>query len=504
MSVQKHKPVRVRYAPSPTGLLHLGGARTALFNWLFARHHGGAFILRVEDTDQKRYRPDALADTMSMLRWLGIDWDEGPEVGGPYGPYFQLQRAEIYRKYAQQLVSQGDAYYCFCSVARLAALRAEQERRHLPPGYDRHCRDLDPAQAAARARSGESCVIRFKMPLDGQTTLHDLIRGDITWENRLQEDFVILKSDGLPTYHLANVVDDTLMRISHIMRADEWIPSAPKHLQMYRAFGWEPPLYAHLPILLNPSGTGKMSKRKQAERKPWDEATLVRDFKEDGYLPEALVNFLALLGWAWDDRTELFTIDELIAKFDLDRVKPSPAALNYDKLEWMNGVYIRQLSAEDFVRRVRPFFEQAGYQVSDTVLLRLTPLIQGRIRTLREAVEKASFLFARQIKPDPAQLVGKGMTPQESLTALEQARAILAEIEPFEAEPMESALRVLAERLGLQAGQLFGILRVAVTGQTVAPPLFGMLALLGREETLARLNQAAVHLAQLAEAEAGA
>ncbi len=493
------RPVRVRYAPSPTGYLHIGGARTALFNWLFARHHGGAFILRIEDTDQKRYKPDALDDILSMLRWLGLDWDEGPEVGGPYGPYFQLQRAEIYRRYAQQLVDQGDAYYCFCTPERLAALRAEQERQHRPIGYDRHCRSLDPQQSAARARRGEAHVIRFKMPLEGQTTLHDLIRGDITWDNALQEDFVILKSDGLPTYHLANVVDDTLMRISHIMRADEWIPSAPKHLQMYRAFGWEPPLYAHLPLILDPSGKGKMSKRRQAPGTR-GQATLVRDFKADGYLPEALVNFLALLGWAWDDHTELFSREDLIARFDIQGIKPSPAAMNYEKLEWMNGVYIRQLAPEALAGRLRPFFEQAGYPVDEATLLKLVPLIQERIHTLREAVDMTAFFFAESVAPDPAQLVGKDMTVEASLSALSRARATLAEIEPFEAEPLEHALRALAEGLGLKAGQLFGILRVAVTGQTVAPPLFGTIAALGREKTLKRLDEAGVRLTQLAEA----
>ncbi len=475
--------VRVRFAPSPTGYLHVGGARTALFNWLFARHHGGKFILRIEDTDRTRYREDALEDIMEGLRWLGLDWDEGPEVGGPYGPYFQSQRLPLYRKYAQRLVDSGHAYYCYCSPERLERVRQEKLRRGEPDlGYDRHCRYLTAKERAEYEAQGIVPVVRFKAPLEGQTTFHDLIRGDIAVDNSTLDDFILLKSDGYPTYHLANVVDDHLMEITHVMRADEWIPSTPRHVLLYRAFGWKPPAFAHLPIILAPGGKGKLSKRHGA--------TSLLEFRRQGYLPEAMINFLALIGWAYDGKTELFTREELIEKFDLSGVNKSPAAFSYEKLEWMNGVYIRQLEPDELAERLLPFLTRAGLPADLTTVRRITPLIQERIKKLADVVEWTDFLFTTELSYDPQLLIGKGMTAEESLAALRKAREILAALPDFKEETLERALRGLLEELGLKARQFFGIVRAAVTGKKVSPPLFGTLSILGREKVLKRLDRA--------------
>ncbi|HPV08860.1 MAG TPA: glutamate--tRNA ligase, partial [Aggregatilineales bacterium] len=320
-----NRPVRVRFAPSPTGYLHIGGARTALFNWLFARKHGGSFILRIEDTDQSRYVPEAEDDIMASLRWLGLNWDEGPDIGGKAGPYRQSERAELYREWADWLIEHGYAYRCNCSPERLEKVREEQRARGEKPGYDRFCRDRNLGPDI-----GEH-VVRFKMPLEGETTVHDLIRGPITFSNAELQDLVLLKSDGLPTYHLANVVDDHFMEISYIMRADEWIATAPIHWQLYRAFGWEMPAIAHLPVILSPSGHGKLSKRDQAFQEGGTKVLVqVREFREAGYLPEAVVNFLTNVGWAFGDDREVFTPEEAMERFELEDINPAPSKLPYD------------------------------------------------------------------------------------------------------------------------------------------------------------------------------
>ncbi len=480
--------VRVRFAPSPTGYLHVGGARTALFNWLFARQHNGAFILRIEDTDRKRYEPEAVGNILESLRWLGLEWDEGPEVGGDYGPYYQSQRLDIYQKYAQQLVDSGHAYRCYCSPERLDHIRDEQRRRGEPNlGYDRHCRYLTAKQRDEYEAQGIAPVVRLKVPLEGQTSFHDMLHGDITVDNASLDDLVLLKSDGYPTYHLGNVVDDTLMQITHIMRADEWLPSVPKHVLLYQAFGWEIPVYAHLPIILAPTGKGKLSKRHGG--------VAVHEFQQEGYLPEAMVNFLALVGWAYDDKTEFFTRQELINKFSLEGVNKSPAAFSYDKLEWMNGVYIRELSQDVLYERLIPFLA-SGLGIEEKELRErketreIVPLIQERLKKLTEAAEWVDFFFVDRISYEPALLVGKKMTAAESLSALRKARETLAARPDFEEKTLEETLRALLEELGLKAGQLFGIIRVAVTGKKVAPPLFGTLSILGRERVLERLDYA--------------
>lgn len=493
------QPVRVRYAPSPTGDFHVGGARTALFNYLFARHYGGKFILRIEDTDQKRYNPQALQWLLDGLRYLQLDWDEGPEVGGPYGPYVQTERLDIYQQYCRQLLETGHAYRCFCTPERLEALRQERERNNdLTTGYDRFCRNLDPEEAAARAARGESYVVRAKLPLDGELTMHDLIRGDITVQNALLQDAVLMKSDGIPTYHLANVTDDHLMDISHILRGDEWVNSLPLHIHLYNAFGWQPPVMAHLPLILNPSGQGKMSKREGRAPDGQLLPVFVRTFQELGYLPEAMVNYLALLGWSYDDKTEMMNRAELIERFSLDRVNASPAAWNYDKLDHFNGHYIRQLPVEDLTDRLLPYLTVAGLPADRARMLQITPLIQERITKLSEAPGKVDFFFVDELAPyDPAQLIPKKGDAALALTVLRRAWQTLQTVD-FSHDALDAALRAVADELGLNAGQMFQPIRVAVCGRMVAPPLFETLVALGRQTVLKRIEQAIAKLEGLA------
>ncbi len=480
-------PVRVRFAPSPTGYLHIGGARTALFNWLFARKHGGAFILRIEDTDQTRYVPDAEQDIMDSLRWLGLTWDEGPDVGGAYGPYRQSERSALYVEWANWLVEHGHAYRCNCPPERLKQVRGQQRQRGENLGYDRHCRTLHLGPDIGPH------VIRFKMPLDGQTVIDDLIRGPIVFDNAELQDLVLLKSDGLPTYHLANVVDDHLMAISHILRADEWIATAPLHWQIYRAFGWNMPAIAHLPVILSPSGRGKLSKRDQAFEDGGVQVLVqVREFRAAGYLPEAVVNFLTNVGWAFGDDREVFSPEEAMARFRLEDINPAPSKLPYAKLEWLNGVYIREkLTPDELAGHLKPVLESAGLKVDVQKLRKVTPLIQERIKTLNEAVDWIGFIFRDELElADPQQLVQKKMDVPSTARALRAAYEALAGLDDFSHEAQEAAMRTLAEALGLKAGQLFGALRMAVTGQPVSPPLFETMEILGKETCLKRIKAA--------------
>ena len=483
---------RVRYAPSPTGFPHVGNIHTALFNWLFARHTGGTFILRIEDTDQDRVVPGSLEAIYESLRWLGLTWDEGPEVGGPFGPYFQSERLPIYRTYAEQLIASGHAYRCFCTEERLARLRAAQEARKEPPRYDRFCRSLPAAEVAGRVRAGEPHVIRLAVPEAGETSFHDLLRGEITFKNALIDDQVLIKSDGWPTYHMANVVDDHLMGVTHVLRGDEWISSTPKHVLLYRFLGWDLPVFGHFPILLTTS-RAKLSKRRGAPD--------ILELRDRGYLPEAVINFLALLGWAPDEKTEILSRDELIQRFSLERVGATPAVYNPEKLDWMNGYYIRQLAPDDLAERLVPFYQRAGLIPSDSVpaamrslVHRLVPLIQERIKTLAEGPELTDFFFRDDLVYDPALLIAKGWSREQTLDALRQARERLAALarppEAFQAAALDPAMRALADELGVKTGPLFGVLRVAVTGRTVAPPLFQTMEVLGPVRTLERIDRA--------------
>ena len=484
------KPVRVRFAPSPTGRPHVGNIRTAMFNWLFARHTGGRFILRIEDTDVARKVEGAVEAIMEGLRWLGLDWDEGPGVGGGYGPYFQSQRLSLYKEAAARLVKQGDAYLCYCSPERLEAMRAEQERRKEPPGYDRHCRDLSPQERAQKEAEGIVPVVRFKVPLGGQTRFHDAIYGDVVFEHSTLDDFVLLKSDGYPTYHLANVVDDHAMEITHVIRAEEWISSTPRHILLYQAFGYTPPQFIHHPMILGPD-RAKLSKRHGA--------VSILEYREQGYLPETMFNFLALIGWSLDDKTELMSRQELVPIFSLERIGKTGAIFNREKLDWMNGVYIRNLSAEDFVQRSLPFLEKGlppsvkrpldiGY------VRQVLPLVQERAHTLVEVPELTEFFFADALAYDASLLVDKKTTRETAIMALEKSRLRLEQLASFDAESLEAMLRPLAEELGLKTGQLFGALRTAVSGRTATPPLFQMMAVLGKGRCLERIDVALMKL----------
>ncbi len=474
--------VRVRFAPSPTGAPHVGSLRTALFVWLWARHTGGKFILRVEDTDQKREVENGLELIMDSLRFLGLNWDEGPDVGGAYGPYIQSQRLPIYQEHAQQLLASGHAYYCYCTSERLEQMRQEQQARGESTRYDRRCRNLSAEERAAHERAGDVKVVRLAVPLEGKTTLHDFIHGDLTIANKDVDDQVLIKSDGFPTYHFAVVVDDHLMKISHVMRADEWIPSFPKHILLYQAFGWEIPLHGHVPDVLG-SDKKKLSKRHGA--------TSVIQFRDEGYLPEALVNFLALVGWSYDDKTELFTRQQLIEYFTLEKIGHAPAVFDHAKLDWMNGYYIRQFSDDELATRLLPFLERAQLKTDAATVRGLVPLVKERLKKLSDIVALADFMFVDELKYDPRLLIGKGATSPSAVAALRAAQATLGKYSSFaDEEKIEAELRVDAERLGQKNAPFFGALRVAVTGKTVSLPLMGSMRLLGPAETLRRLARA--------------
>jgi glutamyl-tRNA synthetase len=479
-------PVRVRFAPSPTGFPHVGNIRTAMFNWLLARHTGGKLILRIEDTDVARRVEGAVHNIMEGLRWLGLDWDEGPDVGGDYGPYYQSQRLELYREAAEKLIEQGDAYYCYCSPQRLEELRAGQVKRKEPPGYDRLCRDLTKEERAQKEAEGITPVVRFKTPLTGQTSYNDVIWGRVVVENSTLDDFVLLKSDGYPTYHLANVVDDHDMEISHVIRAEEWISSTPRHLLLYKAFGFEPPQFVHHPMILGPD-RAKLSKRHGA--------VSILDYRDMGYLPQTMLNFLSLIGWSLDDKTEIMSRQELIDNFSLERIGKTGAIFNKDKLDWMNGVYIRRLTADEFFEAAQPYLMdnlEAGKAViaEESYVRSVLPLVQERAKTLVEVVELTGFFFIEDLTYDAGLLIGKNMDRAATARALKAAQDKLEPLKAFDAGSLEAVLRPLAPELGLKTGQLFGVLRVAVTGRTAAPPLFDTMAVLGRERCMRRIAAA--------------
>ncbi len=483
--------VRVRYAPSPTGYPHIGNIRTALFNWLFARHHGGKFIVRIEDTDQERLVPGAVDGILDGLNWLDIDWDEGPRVGGPYGSYFQSERLPLYHEGAEKLISQGAAYRCYCSRERLAQVRQEQERTKQATRYDGHCRDLGDAQRRSLDAEGGPSVVRFAMPHSGVTRLHDLIRDDVEWQNELLDDFILLKSDGFPTYHLAVVTDDYLMQISHVLRAEEWLSSAPRHLQLYQALGYPLPQYGHLPMILGPDRS-KLSKRHGA--------TSILEYRDDGYLPDALRNFMVLLGWSLDDKTEVMPLDTILENFTLGRVGKPAAIFDREKLSWMNGVYIREMAAEALADAMLPFLERGLpaelLPVDREYLLRIVPLVQERLKLLSEAAEMTAYFFEAQPDYDPATLVQRGATREETLAALERAGNDLRVVPDFTGPVLEELLRQAGEELGLAPRRFFGTLREAVTGRSVSPPLFETMEVLGRERVLPRLQWAIDRLSE--------
>ena len=485
------KPVRVRFAPSPTGRTHLGSGRTALYNYLLARQTGGQFILRIEDTDQSRFVEGAEEELMAGLRWLGLEWDEGPDVGGAYGPYRQTERREIYAKYARQLVESGHAYYCFCAQSEEkdepeAEKRVRQQHRDICP-----TRELSLAEADQRVAEGAPHVIRFKMPRDGKITVTDALRGDIAVENSTLDDYILVKSDGLPVYHLAVVVDDHLMEITHAIRTSEWLPTFPLHGHIYQAFGWEQPVWVHPSIFLKPDGKGKMSKRDSEALEREGKPIFLADFGKMGYLPEAVVNWAALIGWSFDDKTEIFSMDELIEKFSIEKLNPAPAALNFSKLDHFNGVYIRELDVVDLAARIKPFFEEAGYVVGDEgKLLKVAKVLQVRLVRLTEAPEKGGFFFLDEVDPEPESLIGKKLTSEGSLEMARRIEALIASLPDFSEETANQPLRDLAAKLDVKAGVVFGFLRAALTAQEVSPPVFETMEIIGREKVLERVRKA--------------
>jgi len=484
------KPARTRIAPSPTGRFHLGNARNALFDYLLARKTGGQFILRFEDTDRRRFVPGSEEEIVRVLDWLGITPDESPVHGGAYGPYRQTERREIYQHYAQLLVENGMAYPCFCTPERLVEMRKEQEVRKVDHvRYDGTCRRLYSDEAARRIAAVEKYVIRFKMPYDGTTTAHDHLRGDIITENRYLDDYVLMRSDGLPTYHLAALVDDHEMQVTHVLRSAEWLPTFPLHVQIVRAFGWEEPVWVHLSVFLKPSGKGKMSKRDSPAAMEDGYSIFVDDLKSLGYIPEGINNWIALMGWgvAEDD---VMTLDQMVERFSIDSLTTSPAAINFQKLDHFNGAHIRLLTTDDLARRIKPYFIAAGLEVDNDTLLKVTPLIRERLVTLDDCLMFASFFFKETVEPNPEDLIAKGLDAQQSAEIARKSYEILASLPDLAHETAEPPMRDYVENSGFSAGQVFGILRVAVTGQKVSPPLFESMEIIGKQKVLERLQKA--------------
>ncbi len=479
------EPVRVRYAPSPTGYPHIGNIRTALFNWLFARHSGGSFIVRIEDTDQERLVPGAVDSILDGLEWMGIDWDEGPRVSGPYGPYYQSERLGIYAEAADRLIQEGAAYRCYCPRERLAQVREEQQREKRAIGYDGLCRELTPERRAGLEAEGGPSVVRFIMPASGTTGVDDLIRGAVEWQNELLDDFIILKSDGFPTYHLAVVVDDHMMQVSHVLRAEEWLSSTPRHIRLYQSLGYPHPKFGHLPMILGPD-RAKLSKRHGA--------TSSLEYRDDGYLPEALKNFMVLLGWSLDDRTEVMPVEQVVENFTLERVGKPAAIFDMERLQWMNGVYIRQLPTEELAERMIPFLERdlppESLPVDRDYLLRIVPLIQDRLKLLTDSADMTGYFFQARLAYDPAGLVQRGIDQTGTMTALQRAQTDLATVEEFDHQRLEDLLRAAGDDLGIGPRPFFGALRVATTGRTATPPLFETMEVLGKERVLGRIGLA--------------
>jgi glutamyl-tRNA synthetase len=483
--------VRVRFAPSPSGDLHVGNIRTALYDWAFARRTGGTFVLRIEDTDQTRVTPEYIASALDTLRWLGLQWDEGPEVGGRYGPYLQSERLAIYAEWLDHLLRTGHAYYCYCTPEELAARREAARSAGGPSGYDAHCRVLTAEQVAAYRAEGRKPVVRFRMP-DGSTTFTDLVRGEVTFDHAHVPDFVLARADGSPLYTLAVAVDDVLMKITHVVRGEDLLSSTPRQIAVYRAMGVAEadfPVFAHLPYVLGKDGQ-RLSKRNGVVSVNW--------YREEGFLPEAIDNYLALLGWSPGDNREEFSLADLAAEFDLARVNKNPAQFDVKKLEAINGDKIRALEPADFVARITPFLERVEMVATPpgadqaALIEAAAPLIQTRISRLTEAVGMLAFLFAGddggfKVEPEDAERV---LTP-DALPVLQAAEAVLAGVEPWTHEAIEAVLKeALIEGLGLKPRVAFAPVRVAVTGKRVSPPLYESIELLGRERTLHRLAAA--------------
>lgn len=504
--------VRVRYAPSPTGMQHIGGVRTALFNYLYARSQGGKFILRLEDTDRTRYGEEYVRNLYDTLAWLGIDWDEGGDKGGEYGPYVQSERFALYKKHAHELVEKGHAYYCFCDAERLEQSRKIQAQNKMSQGYDRHCRNLAPDDVKKNLDQGKPHVIRLAVPLEGSTKFHDELLGDIEWKNEdVNPDPVLLKSDGFPTYHLANVIDDHYMKITHVMRAQEWIPSTPLHVIMYHVFGWEHPAYCHLPMVMGQDGQ-KLSKRHGA--------TSCNEFRNNGYLTDALVNYVAMLGCSYEDGRDMFSLDELGKLFSMEHINKAPAVFDYKKLEWFNGQYMRLKTDEELFDLVWPFIansglfgscgageangpearEKAGLLFADETLLEPTdaqkdilmkamPIVKERLHFLTDAPEMVRFLFAEPAVPPQEDIIPKKLDAAKTAAVLEAVQPVIAAMDTMTDEEADAAFRATAEELGVKLGDIMMPIRMAVTGSRVSPPLVGSIRVLGTQRALERIKK---------------
>jgi glutamyl-tRNA synthetase len=476
------KPVRVRFAPSPTGYLHVGGLRTALYNYLFAKHHGGTFILRIEDTDQSRKVEGAVENLIATLGWSGVHFDEGPGKDGGHGPYVQSQRLDIYHKHAEQLIQADKAYYCFCTPERLDEVRKQQMAKKLDPRYDRHCRTIPREEAARRKESGERSVVRMKVPLDGEMTFQDTIRGSVTIAYQLIDDQVLIKSDGFPTYHLAVVVDDHHMAVSHVIRGEEWLPSTPKHILLYRYFGWDLPIFAHLPLLLNPDKS-KLSKR-QGD-------VAVEDYKAKGFLPEAIINFVALLGWNPGDEREIFSLDQLVKEFSLERVGKSGAVFNVEKLNWLNFQHLRMKPDSEVLAMLKDLLKQSPFArltYNDEYLLNVISAMRERATFVKDIIEKSPYFFQA---PEQYELeVVKKRWTKEAPDRLKSLVQEFSKLTSTTKTDYEAALHRVAEALNVKNSDLIHPLRLAVSGVGAGPGLYDILAIVGRDETIHRINAA--------------
>lgn len=475
--------VRVRFAPSPTGYLHVGGLRTALYNYLFAKRHGGAFILRIEDTDQSRYVEGAVENLLRTLEWVGLKFDEGPSVEGSFGPYIQSQRLDLYRSEVTRLLERKHAYYCFCTAEELEASRQKQLSENQGAMYDRRCRRLSPVEVSAKLDAGMAHTIRMKAPLEGEVSFNDLIRGEVTVPCSVIDDQVLLKSDGFPTYHLANVVDDHLMAITHVIRGEEWLPSTAKHVLLYQAFGWDIPQFAHLPLLLNPDKT-KLSKR-QGD-------VAVEDFREKGFLPEALLNFVALLGWSTADNRELFTLDELIHEFSLERVGKSGAIFDVDKLRWFNARYLHDLDPERLVALCVPLLQTEGRDVSDSERTRaIIEAVRTRMTLPSDVIHETMLFYKEEIQWESDEV--RAMIKTDSArVVLEATHAVFTALGEWKRDPIKAAIKDVQQTTGIKGKDLFMPIRIALTGASHGLDLPVIAELLGKDVCLSRIQMATI------------
>jgi len=478
--------VRVRFAPSPTGSLHIGGARTALFNLLFARHNNGTFVLRIEDTDTERSTEESAAQIVRSLKWLGIDWDEGPEKGGDFGPYFQSQRLELYKKEVDRLLAEGKAYYCYCTPEELAQRREAALKAGKPPKYDGCCRNLTPEQREKFEAEGRKPTIRLKMPEEGYTEVDDLIRGKVVFENSVLDDFIIVKSNGIPTYNFACVVDDNAMKITHIIRAEEHLSNTPKQIQAYRALGYDIPKFAHVPMILAPDRS-KLSKRHGA--------TSVEEFKDQGYLAKAIINYLTLLGWSPEGTEEIFEIDKAIKEFTLERVNKTAAIYDVKKLTWINGHYMRELDVNFVTEETIPFMIKKGIVTEEEAkekfdyIREIVDISRDRSKTLDELAESIAFFF-KDVTEYEEKGVRKHFAKENAAKLLTLGADALEKLGDFTLETTEATFRNITEELGLKAAEIIHPTRLAITGRTIGPGLFHIIVLLGREKTVERMRKA--------------